>query len=77
MQMMMLTCYIGVQDEGKYGEHCVDGGVANHKKALVQRHRREVEHSGEDCLSKKISSSEQFFTRVIPKTCIVVMMSPR
>ena len=50
MQMMMLTCYIGVQDEGKYREHCVDGGVANHKKALVQRHRREVENGREDCL---------------------------
>ena len=49
-KMMKQTCDICVQDQGKYGEHCVDGGVANHEKALVERHRREVEHGGENCL---------------------------
>ena len=48
--MLKQTCDICVQDKGKYWEHCVDGGIANHEKALVQRHRREVEHGGENCL---------------------------
>ena len=60
--MMMLTCYIGVQDEGKYGEHCVDGGVANHEKALVQRHRREVEYGRENCLREFQSIRTVFHT---------------
>ena len=46
------TCDISVQDEGKHGKHGVDGGVANHEKTLVERHRREVEHGGKDCLAR-------------------------
>ena len=55
------TCHIGVQDQCKYWQHCVDGGIADHEKTLVQRHRREVEHGGEDCLHQKLNLSEQLF----------------
>ena len=45
-----LSVDVLVQHEREHGQHRVNRGITDHQEALVQRHGREVEHRGEDCL---------------------------